>query len=117
MIQAELVVPQVANLRARRGPVGYEVTKDVVHRLGEGVGPDVITTAGTVLEGHPRACPGPLDRPQLSASRTEARGGSLHLVCARPKILNLLRLTGLDRRLPPAPTLDGALAAPGRQPC
>ena len=35
----------------------------------------------------------------------------LHVVCARPKILQLFRLTGLDRRLPPARTLDEALDA------
>ena len=51
-----------------------------------------------------------------AANRTAAHGGSLHVVCARPKILKLFRLTGLDRRLPPTPTLDEALAAPGPQP-
>ena len=51
-----------------------------------------------------------------AANRTAAHGGSLHVVCARPKILKLFRLTGLDRRLPPAPTLNEALAAPGPQP-
>jgi divalent metal cation (Fe/Co/Zn/Cd) transporter len=62
LIQTELVVPYVANLRARRGPVGYEVTKDVVHRLADGVDPDVITTAEAaagsmpgVIHAHPRA--------------------------------------------------------------
>jgi DNA-binding CsgD family transcriptional regulator len=43
LIQTELVIPYVANLRARRGPVGYEVTKDVVHRLADGVDPDVMS--------------------------------------------------------------------------
>jgi cation diffusion facilitator family transporter len=47
--------------------VGYEVTKDVVHRLADGVDPDVITTAeaaaGSVPGGHPRPRPGALDRP------------------------------------------------------
>ncbi len=52
-----------------------------------------------------------------AANRTEAHGGSLHVVCTRPKILNLFRLAGLDRRLPPVPTLDEALATSGRQPC
>lgn len=47
--------------------VGYEVTKGVVHRLADGVNPDVITTAEAgrriAARGHPRARPGPLDRP------------------------------------------------------
>jgi hypothetical protein len=40
----------------------------------------------------------------------------VHVVCARPKILKVFRLTGLDRRLPPAPTVEEALAASGPQP-
>ena len=47
--------------------VGYEVTKDVVNRLADGIDPEVIATAeaaaGSVPRGDPRACPGPLDRP------------------------------------------------------
>jgi hypothetical protein len=42
--------------------VGYEVTKDVVHRLADGIGPDVITTAEAaagsvpgVVHAHARA--------------------------------------------------------------
>lgn len=50
-----------------------------------------------------------------AANRAGAHGGSLHVVCARPKILKLFRMTGLDHRLRPIPTLDEALAAPGRQ--
>ena len=46
-----------------------------------------------------------------AAKRTAAHGGSLHVVCARPKVRQLFRLTGLDRRLPPARTLDEALDA------
>jgi anti-sigma B factor antagonist len=46
-----------------------------------------------------------------AANRAAAHGGSLHVVCARPKIRKLFRLTGLDRRLPPARTLDEALDA------
>jgi anti-anti-sigma factor len=47
-----------------------------------------------------------------AASRgATAYGGSLHVVCARPEIRQLFRLTGLDRRLSPARTLDEALAA------
>jgi anti-sigma B factor antagonist len=46
-----------------------------------------------------------------AAKRATAHGGSLHVVCARPKVRQLFRLTGLDRRLPPARTLDEALDA------
>ena len=39
-----------------------------------------------------------------AANRAAAHGGSLHVVCARPQIRQLFRLTGLDRRLcRPAP--------------
>jgi anti-anti-sigma factor len=38
-----------------------------------------------------------------------ARGGSLHAVCSRPRIRRLLWLTGVDRRIPLAATVDGAL--------
>jgi anti-sigma B factor antagonist len=51
-----------------------------------------------------------------AANHAAAQGGGVRVVCARPKILKLFRLTGLDRRLPPAPTLDEALAAPGLKP-
>ena len=34
-----------------------------------------------------------------AANRAAAHGGSLHVVCARPRIRQLFRLTGLDRRL------------------
>jgi anti-anti-sigma regulatory factor len=43
--------------------------------------------------------------------RAAAHGGSLHVVCARPRIRQLFRLTGLDRRLAPARTLEEALDA------
>ena len=46
-----------------------------------------------------------------TAKRAAAHGGSLYVVCARPKIRQLFRLTGLDRRLAPARTLDEALDA------
>jgi stage II sporulation protein AA (anti-sigma F factor antagonist) len=46
-----------------------------------------------------------------AANRAAAYGGSLHVVCARPRTRQLFRLTGLDRRLPPARTLDEALDA------
>jgi anti-anti-sigma factor len=46
-----------------------------------------------------------------AANRAAAHGGSLHVVCARPRIRQLFRLTGLDRRLAPARTLDEALDA------
>jgi anti-sigma B factor antagonist len=47
----------------------------------------------------------------VGAANRAAHGGSLHVVCARPQIRQLFRLTGLDRRLPPARTLDEALDA------
>jgi hypothetical protein len=37
------------------------------------------------------------------------RGGRLHLVCAHPLTLRVLRITGLARVLPPHPTLRAAL--------
>ncbi|MFD9000095.1 anti-sigma factor antagonist [Streptomyces sp. NPDC059582] len=40
------------------------------------------------------------------------RDGQLHLVCAHPLTLRVLRLTGLSRLLPPRPTLDAALGQP-----
>jgi anti-anti-sigma factor len=46
-----------------------------------------------------------------TANRAAAHGGSLQIACARPKIRELLRLTGLDRRIPLANTLDEALKA------
>ena len=54
-----------------------------------------------------------------AAKRAAAHGGSLHVVCARPRIRQLFRLTGLDRQVPPARTLDealDALAAAGHAP-
>ncbi|MFE9450932.1 anti-sigma factor antagonist [Streptomyces sp. NPDC006739] len=38
--------------------------------------------------------------------------GQLHLVCAHPLTLRVLRVTGLARLLPPRPTLDEALGQP-----
>ena len=46
-----------------------------------------------------------------AAKRAAEHGGSLQIACARPKIRELLRLTGLDRRIPLANTLDEALKA------
>jgi anti-sigma B factor antagonist len=46
-----------------------------------------------------------------AANRAAAHGGSLHVVCARPQVRQLFRLTGLDLRLSPARTLDEALNA------
>jgi anti-anti-sigma factor len=45
--------------------------------------------------------------------RVLGRGGQLHLVCAHPLTLRILRATGLSRLLPPATTLDAALERPG----
>ena len=44
-----------------------------------------------------------------TAKRAAAHGGSLHAVCARPQTRRLLWLTGVDRRIPLAATVDGAL--------
>jgi len=38
-----------------------------------------------------------------AANRAAAHGGSLHVVCARPGVRQLFRLTGLDRRPAPWP--------------
>jgi anti-sigma B factor antagonist len=46
-----------------------------------------------------------------TANRAAVHGGSLQVACARPKICQLLRLTGLDHRIPLARTLDEALEA------
>ncbi|MGH3189404.1 MAG: STAS domain-containing protein [Streptosporangiaceae bacterium] len=51
-----------------------------------------------------------------AARRAAAHGASLHVICARPQTRQLFRLTGLDRQIPLARTLDEALesaAAPG----
>ena len=44
-----------------------------------------------------------------AAKRAAAHGGSLQVACALPKICELVRLTGLDARIPLARTLDEAL--------
>ena len=44
-----------------------------------------------------------------AAKRAAAHGASLHVACARPQVRQLFRLTGLDRQIPLARTLDGAL--------
>ncbi|MFE0798557.1 anti-sigma factor antagonist [Streptomyces sp. NPDC058812] len=37
------------------------------------------------------------------------RGGQVHLVCAHPLTLRMLRITGLARLMPPRPTLEEVL--------
>jgi anti-sigma B factor antagonist len=44
-----------------------------------------------------------------AAKRAAEHGGSLRVACAPPKIRQLVRLTGLDCRIPLARTLDEAL--------
>jgi anti-sigma B factor antagonist len=44
-----------------------------------------------------------------TARRTAAHGASLQVVCTRPRIRQLFRLTGLDAQVPLARTLDRAL--------
>jgi anti-sigma B factor antagonist len=46
-----------------------------------------------------------------TAKRATVCGGSLYVVCGRPKIRQLFRITGLDSRIPLASTLDEALEA------
>jgi anti-anti-sigma factor len=48
-----------------------------------------------------------------AANRAAAHGGSLQVACARPKIRQLVRLTGLDCRIPPAAGDREAQAAVG----
>jgi anti-anti-sigma factor len=43
-----------------------------------------------------------------AANRAAAHGGSLQVTCARPKIRQLVRLTGLDGRVPSARALGEA---------
>lgn len=43
-----------------------------------------------------------------AANRAAAHGGSMQVACARPKIRQLVRLTGLDGRVPSARGLDEA---------
>ncbi|KPC76458.1 anti-sigma factor antagonist [Streptomyces coelicoflavus] len=42
-------------------------------------------------------------------SQVLEQGGQVHLVCAHPLTLRMLRITGLGRLLPPRPTLEEAL--------
>ncbi|WP_320778390.1 anti-sigma factor antagonist [Streptomyces sp. CRN 30] len=44
------------------------------------------------------------------------RGGELHLVCAHPLTLRVLRITGMARVLPPRPTLDEVVGRSGPPP-
>ncbi|MDQ2812121.1 MAG: STAS domain-containing protein [Actinomycetota bacterium] len=44
-----------------------------------------------------------------TARRAAEHGGSLHAVCAQPQTRRLLWMTGVDRRIPLAATVDGAL--------
>jgi anti-sigma B factor antagonist len=44
-----------------------------------------------------------------TARRAAEHGGSLHAVCAQRQTRKLLWMTGVDRRIPLAATVDGAL--------
>jgi anti-sigma B factor antagonist len=44
-----------------------------------------------------------------TARRIAEHGGSLHAVCSQPQTRKLLWMTGVDRRIPLAATVDGAL--------
>jgi anti-anti-sigma factor len=90
--------------------VGGEIDIATVTRLREGL-------AGLAATG----CPLVADLNQVrfidsaglsalvgAAKDAAAHGGSLHVVCARPTIRQLFRLTGLDHRISLARTLDEA---------
>ena len=51
-----------------------------------------------------------------AAKRAAACGGSLQVVCARPKIREVFRLAGLNRRIPLARTLEEAWQRSGQDP-
>ena len=51
-----------------------------------------------------------------AARRAAAHPTSLHVVCAQPQTLRLLRLAGLDRQIPVARTVDEALMRHGADP-
>jgi anti-sigma B factor antagonist len=44
-----------------------------------------------------------------AARRADVHGVSVHAVCSRPQTRELLRLTGVDRRIPLSATVDAAL--------
>jgi len=44
-----------------------------------------------------------------TARRAAAHGGSLHAICAQPQPRKLLWMTGVDRRIPLASTVDDVL--------
>jgi anti-sigma B factor antagonist len=93
--------------------VGGEIDIATVTRLREGL----VELAAT-------GCPLVADLDQVSfidsaglsalvgaANHAAVSGGSLHVVCAQPKIRQLFRLTGLDLRIPLTRTLDEAREA------
>ncbi len=51
-----------------------------------------------------------------AARRAAARGTNLHVVCAQPETLRLLRSTGLDRQISLARTVNEALMRPDASP-
>lgn len=114
-----LATGEVLTIGARHEPgyaivtVGGEIDIATVPRLRE----ELIELAAT-------GCPLVADLDQVSfidsaglsalvgaANRAVVSGGSLHVVCAQPKIRQLFRLTGLDRRIPLARTLEEAREA------
>jgi anti-sigma B factor antagonist len=102
-------------IRRERGVVIVAVTGDVdistVAKLREqltklaGTGPTLIVDLNRVTF---------IDSAGLGAlvgayRHATTRGGTLYAVCSRPHIRRLLWLTGVDRRIPLAATVDGAL--------
>ena len=51
-----------------------------------------------------------------AAKRADACGGSLQVVCARPRIRQVFRLAGLNRRIPLARTREEAWQRSGQDP-
>jgi anti-sigma B factor antagonist len=104
-------------VRVRRGPghVLIAVAGEVDYASVAGLRVRLLRLAGT---GHPLVAD--LDRVSFidaaglgalagAARRAAAHGASLRVVCARPRIRRLFRVTGLDQVVPLAGTLDEAL--------
>jgi anti-sigma B factor antagonist len=102
-------------VRRERGAVITAVTGEIdistVHRLRERLS-EIAGHGGTLIVDLNRVTF--IDSAGLgalvgAARRAAAHGGSLHAVCARPQTRKLLWLTGVERRIPLAATVDGAL--------
>jgi anti-sigma B factor antagonist len=112
-------MPYELTVKIRRAP-GYTIVTPA-GELDIATAPQLRECLLAVLPDHPALV---IDLDQVSfcdatglgvlvgaANRADATGASLHLVCSRPDIQRLFDITGLDRRLPLARTLDEVLAA------